>query len=153
MLELLPQGKRCVLVPYPSLRRWASRMSFSSLPNLHQISISTATKKNVPMYNLAIEITPKNSTKAQTIKVSRPFNEWFDAAGRFVAVPFQTMLATSVPAIGQLDTKRVAPPPEAADQKYSAEMLDMLASSTSDAQDASTTGSVSAKKGGKRRKA
>jgi len=120
-----------------------------------QVSISTSTQKNVPMYNVTIVVTPKNSAKGQTIKLSRPFSEWFDAGGRFVAAPFQTILATSVPSIGQLDSKRVvvAPVAEAADQKYSAEMLDVLAAATSDTQTASATGSLGAKKGGKRRKA
>ena len=137
------------------LRRLARKGSrwLEQLAHPAQVSISTTTKKNVPTYNLTIEITPKDSAKAQTINLSRPFSEWFDAAGRFVAPPFQTMLATSVPTIGRLDAKRVAPPSEAANQKYSVEMLDVLAASTSETHEVSTTGSVSTKKGGKRRKA
>ena len=125
----------------------------SCLTDPFQVSISTATQKNVPIYNVTIAITPRRSAKVQTIKLSRPFSDWFDGAGKFVAAPFQTMLATSVPTIGQLDSKRLAPVAEAADQKYSAEMLDVLAASTSEGQDAGATGSVGVKKGGKRRKA
>ncbi len=112
----------------------------------------------MPVYNVAISVRPKKSAKPVEISLSRPFAEWFDLAGHFIVPPFQTMLATSVPAIGQLDPKRVAPAQaagvEAADQKYSAEMLDMLAASTPGmGSTGSSAGSISAKKGGKRRKA
>ena len=127
------------------------------MSNYKQVSIATSTKKNIPTYNVAVTVTPKGSSTTRTINLSRSFTEWFDAAGHFVAPPFQSMLATSIPTIGKLDPKRVAPvaslPQEAADQKYSAEMLDMLAASTTGSDTANATGSLSAKKGGKRRKA
>jgi len=132
-------------------------------PDGEKLSIATATKKYVPVYEVTIQSTPKNSSEPQTVKLSRPFTEWFDGAGRFIAPQFQTMLATSVPAIGKLDPKRVAPAarpaPGASDQKYSAEVLDILAAAATgaeaEAEAAGPTRSVSAKnkKGGKRRKA
>jgi len=74
------------------------------------------------------------------------------------------MLASGVPAIGKLDPKRVASSAPAAasqeslDQKYSPEVLEMLAAaSAADTNNsnstASVTGSLSAKKGKQRRKA
>ncbi|KAI0144650.1 microsomal signal peptidase 25 kDa subunit-domain-containing protein [Xylariaceae sp. FL1272] len=72
-----------------------------------KISISTATTKNIPIYNLTITITPKNS-KPSEIKLSRSFAQWFDAQGRFITLPFQVMLASSVPLIAQADPKRAA---------------------------------------------
>ena len=149
--------KRHAVVEHLRARRCSDLSDLVHWLTPPQVSIATATKKNVPIYNVTISITPKDSAKTDTITLSRPFSEWFDAAGQFVAAPFQTILASSVPVIGRLDPKRLAAPggaeKELADQKYSAEMLDMLAASTSGAHDASTTGSVSAKKGGKRRKA
>lgn len=72
-----------------------------------QISIATTTTKNVPIYNVKITITPKKGD-AQTIRLKRPFTEWFDAQGHFIARPFQTILASTVPAIAKADPKRVA---------------------------------------------
>ena len=76
-----------------------------------QISIATSTKKNIPTYNLKITVTPAADAKKsapQTIELARSFTAWFDVQGRFVPLPFQTMLATSVPAIGRADPKRAA---------------------------------------------
>lgn len=131
-------------------------------PSGEKISISTSTKKNVPIYNVSISIQPKTG-KPSKIELSRPFAEWFDVAGHFIAAPFQTMFASNVSAIGKLDAKRANPAianaatasasVEAPDQKYSAEMLEMLSGGPASGTDmASSTGSVS-KKGGKRRKA
>lgn len=125
-----------------------------------QVTIATHTKKNVPIYNLTITIAPK-SGKPTTINLSRSFTEWFDAAGRFVATPFQTMLASTVPVIGTLDPKRAGAPTTAAAAGSSAgpqyteeELSAMLAAAGASSPDdtAEVTGS-SAKKGGKRRKA
>lgn len=119
------------------------------------MTISTSTKKNIPIYNLDISIQPgpgSASSKTQTITLARSFTEWFDAVGHFVAPPFQTMLASSVPAIGKFDAKRAGGSAQASTNgvDYSAEDLDaMLAATNEDS--AKATGS-SAKKGGKRRK-
>jgi signal peptidase complex subunit 2 len=40
-------------------------------------------------------------------KFERSFTEWFDAAGHFVAKPFQQMFASNVEIIGKSDTKNV----------------------------------------------
>lgn len=115
-----------------------------------QISIATTTKKNVPIYNLVITVTSKSaSSKPQTINIARSFTEWFDAAGHFVASPFQNMLASSVPAIGRSDSKRLQ---KSSDPKqettYSTEMLDAVLAANAGAESSGTP-----KKGGKRRKA
>jgi signal peptidase complex subunit 2 len=125
-----------------------------AFPYLSQISIATSTKKNIPRYNIDIRITPKHSSKPENISISRSFTEWFDQSGRFVAAPFQTMLATSVVSIGQQDPKRVAAPSAMIDHKYSAEELALLAAATAkDEATAKTTSSTPVKQGGKRRKA
>jgi len=78
-------------------------------PDGGRITISTSTTKNVPVYNMTIATTPKGSkTPTSTVEIKRSFTEWFDSAGHFIALPFQTMLATAVPVIGQADPKRVA---------------------------------------------
>ncbi|KFY63696.1 hypothetical protein V497_01933, partial [Pseudogymnoascus sp. VKM F-4516 (FW-969)] len=42
-----------------------------------------------------------------TTTLSRPFADWFDSAGHFVALPFQQMLAGAAPVIGKADPGRV----------------------------------------------
>ncbi|KAI0394716.1 microsomal signal peptidase 25 kDa subunit-domain-containing protein [Xylariaceae sp. FL0594] len=80
-------------------------------PDGSKISISTSVKKNVPTYNVEVNITSKGSngrsdTKSK-IEFVRSFTEWFDVQGHFIAPPFQSMLATAVPLIAQADPKRV----------------------------------------------
>jgi signal peptidase complex subunit 2 len=54
-----------------------------------------------------VNIYPKRSSKAaSTIEIKQPFKKWFDAAGHFVPLPFQQILATNVPAIAKSDAKR-----------------------------------------------
>ena len=113
----------------------------------------------MPIYNLTITIAPKTG-KPTTINLSRSFTEWFDAAGRFVATPFQTMLASTVPVIGSLDPKRAGAAPAAAaggssaTPQYTAEELAaMLAAAGASPDDTAEATGSSAKKGGKRRKA
>lgn len=122
-------------------------------PKGETIMIATHTKKNVPIYNLAITITPKTGV-ATTINLSRSFTEWFDAAGRFVATPFQTMLASTVPVIGNLDPKRASVlAAESAPQYTEEELSAMLAAAKASPNDTAEATGSSAKKGGKRRKA
>ncbi|CAK7270285.1 hypothetical protein SEPCBS57363_004026 [Sporothrix epigloea] len=138
-------------------------------PSKETVSIATSAEKYTPIYNVEITITSPNAkTAPQKVALSRPFSEWFDSAGTFVAAPFQTMFATAVPAIGQADPKHVAlatataqPASTAASETaYSPAILDILAkASAADSSYVSgsdkpviATGSVG-KKGGKRRKA
>lgn len=125
-----------------------------------QISIASSTKKNVPTYNLTITLTPKSSSAPQKFEISRPFAAWFDAEGHFVPVPFQEMLATSVPAIGKLDARRVVKPgavtthEPAGEAEYNPDVLDaVLAASASASATGSAAGTEAAKKASKRRKA
>ncbi|OTB06555.1 hypothetical protein M426DRAFT_318951 [Hypoxylon sp. CI-4A] len=74
-------------------------------PDGTKISIATSTKKNVPIYNVKITVTPKKGAP-QTIELAKSFTEWFDVQGHFIARPFQTVLATSVPLIAKVDPKR-----------------------------------------------
>lgn len=71
-----------------------------------QIEISTAVTKHDPTYNLEITYS-QGSSAPTTIKISRPFSQWFDASGRFVAAPFQEMLASQVPVIGKAVSGKV----------------------------------------------
>ncbi|KIH91263.1 signal peptidase protein complex [Sporothrix brasiliensis 5110] len=141
-------------------------------PSGETITIATSVEKYTPVYNVDITITSKSKAVAQKIAVSRPFSEWFDSAGSFIAAPFQAVLATAVPAIGQADPRRVAsvapateasaapaPAPATSSQAaYSPAVLEMLAAgaaadaSESDSGVATATGTAG-KKSGKRRKA
>ncbi len=59
------------------------------------------------MYNLTITYyTASQPSVPNTLKISRPFMQWFDAAGHFVALPFQQIFAGEVPMIGQADPTR-----------------------------------------------
>jgi hypothetical protein len=118
-----------------------------------QVTISTSTRKNIPEYHLTITIQPRSkSAKPETFKITRSFTEWFDAAGHFVSAPFQTVLATAIPAVGKLDPKRVAAD-EKTDSRYTAEMLDALSAATSSEMASGTDVAVAGgNKGGKRRK-
>ncbi|KAL0936471.1 signal peptidase complex [Colletotrichum truncatum] len=114
-------------------------------PSGEKINIATSTKKNVPIYNMKITITSKNGEK-KTIELAKPFAEWFDSQGHFVATPFQEILATDIPVIGKLDAKRV----KSSSQPYSADFLDALYAEST----ATGSGAEAAAKGSsKRRKA
>lgn len=132
------------------------------------VRISTAApppprRGGLPTYDVTVEVTAlgggAGGAKTETLRISRPFTEWFDAAGHFVAAPFQSMLATAVPVIGQFDPKRVAAAEPPASSAYTPEMLDLLAQANASAVGSAAetaTGAdsaVAAKKGGKRRKA
>ncbi|KAF4341392.1 microsomal signal peptidase subunit [Fusarium beomiforme] len=118
-------------------------------PSGEKISISSSTKKNVPIYNLTISVTDKNS-KSTVHKIAKPFSDWFDQAGQFVAIPFQELLANSVPLIGKRDPKRVTVSKELLDA--SPDILDAVLAANSANAEASAT-EVIEKKGDKRRKA
>lgn len=121
-------------------------------PNGDKITIATSTKKNVPIYNMKLTITPKKGGKESTIELKRSFTEWFDSAGHFISLPFQIMLATSVPVIAKADPKRASVQAPASDfAAMDANMLDALAAD-------STTGTATGAEAGsgkrtKRRKA
>ncbi|CAJ0541689.1 Ff.00g081760.m01.CDS01 [Fusarium sp. VM40] len=118
-------------------------------PSGEKISISSSTKKNVPIYNLAVTVTDKGS-KPSVHKISKPFTGWFDETGQFVAVPFQELLANSVPVIGKRDPKRVTVSSELLGA--SPDVLDaILAANATGAE--TVTADVTENKGGKRRKA
>ncbi|CRK26928.1 hypothetical protein BN1708_000714 [Verticillium longisporum] len=106
---------------------------------------------NVPTYHLKITLTPKSGAPT-TIDLAKPFAQWFDSKGTFVVVPFQEMLATGVPAIGKLDTRRVRSGAEAEKQQdaYDPAVLDAVLAAQSSA---SATGSAAESKSAKRRKA
>ncbi|KAI3544365.1 microsomal signal peptidase 25 kDa subunit [Colletotrichum abscissum] len=113
-------------------------------PSGEKVNIATSTKKNVPTYNMKITLTSKNGEN-KVINLSQPFNQWFDSQGRFVAVPFQEILATNIPAVGKLDPKRIA----STSQGYSTDVLDALYAENT----ATGSGAEAAKGGSKRRKA
>lgn len=110
----------------------------------------SSSTKNVPVYNLTVTLTPKSGSPV-TITISRPFNQWFDAKGHFIAVPFQEMLASSVPAIGKLDARRAKPSTSTApaDGGYTAETPDAI--SSADATGSAAGAEAAAKKPTRRR--
>ncbi|TQW11607.1 hypothetical protein V2A60_001505 [Cordyceps javanica] len=94
-------------------------------PSGDKITISTTTKKNVPVYNLNIIVQPKRAgERSQTYTLARDFAGWFDEVGFFVAAPFQEMLASAVPLIGKQDPKRVKASQETLDAN--SELLDAV---------------------------
>ncbi|KAI3328208.1 microsomal signal peptidase 25 kDa subunit-domain-containing protein [Ustulina deusta] len=125
-------------------------------PDGTKISVSTSTKKNEPTYCVVVDVTPK-SGPARKIEFARSFTEWFDVQGHFVSLPFQIMLATTVPLIAQADPKRAAaavPPPSTAASEFlnvDTETLDALAAADTTGAESNVTGSVGKK--AKRRKA
>ncbi|KAM3505410.1 hypothetical protein MY10362_002960 [Beauveria mimosiformis] len=102
-------------------------------PSGDKITISTTTKKNVPVYNLEITVQPKRAgEKTQKYSLAKKFAGWFDEVGFFVAAPFQEMLASAVPLIGKQDPKRVTASRETLDANP--DLLDaVLAASATEA--------------------
>ncbi|KAK7415411.1 hypothetical protein QQZ08_012352 [Neonectria magnoliae] len=114
------------------------------------ISITTSTKKNVPIYNVTVTVTSKDSKK-RAFKIAKPFSAWFDQTGQFIALPFQEMLATSVPLIGKCDPKRVTVSQELLDANP--DVLDaILAANSATAEGSTTAAEATGKKANKRRK-
>ncbi|KAI1126231.1 microsomal signal peptidase 25 kDa subunit-domain-containing protein [Nemania abortiva] len=126
-------------------------------PDGTKISVSTSTKKNEPTYYVVVDITPKIGGGSRKIEFARSFTEWFDVQGHFVALPFQVMLATTVPVIAKADPKRAAaavPATPAASSDFlnvDAQTLDALAAAETTGAESNATGSVGKKS--KRRKA
>jgi signal peptidase complex subunit 2 len=73
-----------------------------------KIQVATKTEKHVPIYNVTVTVySHEHPTVPNTYSLKKPFTGWFDKAGNFVTEPFQQMLASNVPLIGQADPKRV----------------------------------------------
>ncbi len=72
-----------------------------------RISVSTKTEKHKPVYNVTIKITGKGEKKAKVVSLKKPFTQWFDKAGHFVALPFQQVFASNVELIGNADPTKV----------------------------------------------
>lgn len=73
-----------------------------------RIEISSKTEKYVPIYNLTVTTYFKDHPKVpNTVMVKKPFTQWFDKAGHFVALPFQQMVASNVKIVGQADPGKV----------------------------------------------
>lgn len=91
--------------------RSSTLLSASPTTNQTQIEVSTTVKKHVSIYNLTATYTYASSPKIpNSVSISKPFAEWFDASGKFVALPFQQMLASEVPVIGKADPARALKP-------------------------------------------
>lgn len=129
---------------------------YGTTPSGESITISTKSPKYTPVYQVTVTVTGKAKGSKSVTSIERPFSEWFDSAGNFVALPFQKMFAVNVPVIAAADPKRAAPAVVEEVQalpQYSADVLDMLAAATPGVDsEASATGTSAGKKGGKRRK-
>jgi signal peptidase complex subunit 2 len=67
----------------------------------------TSSRKHSPLYDVTVTYYKAGQPNVpHTIKFSRPFMQWFNEAGHFVALPFQQMFATEVAVIGSLDPTR-----------------------------------------------
>jgi signal peptidase complex subunit 2 len=77
--------------------------------DVYQIYIASSTKKYEPTYYLKVAILSgdKKNRDRTVLEIARPFAEWFDEAGYFVAKPFQELLATNIPLVGRQDPKRI----------------------------------------------
>ncbi|KYK56943.1 Signal peptidase complex subunit 2 [Drechmeria coniospora] len=119
-------------------------------PSGEKITISTKANKNDPTYLVTITVEPKKGG-VQVIELAKPFAAFFDETGRFVAAPFQEILASAIPAIGKQDPKRVK---IVSQDKLDAnpELLEAVLAAS--AADGSASGAEpTEKKAGKRRKA
>ncbi|KAI2616543.1 SPC25-domain-containing protein [Hypoxylon sp. NC1633] len=130
-------------------------------PDGSKISIATSTKKNVPIYNVKITVTPPKGkgkgeaqAKPQTIELARSFTEWFDVQGHFIARPFQTLFVAAVPLIAAADPKRAQAVGATPDyMQADPSVLDAIAASDSTATGATGAEAASSGKKSKRRKA
>ncbi|KKA27623.1 hypothetical protein TD95_001723 [Thielaviopsis punctulata] len=75
-------------------------------PDGSKLTLGTRTTKGSPVYQVnATVVAPDGKTRR--LEFEAPFASWFDEAGRFVALPFQQMLATNIALIGTVDPERV----------------------------------------------
>ncbi|KAK3355696.1 microsomal signal peptidase 25 kDa subunit-domain-containing protein [Neurospora tetraspora] len=121
-------------------------------------------KGEAPLYKLRVDVEDVKTKKVQKIELERRFSEWFDASGRFVAAPFQTVLAQGIPLVGRLDPKRaVAAAPASGGQGmikeqfaetpgYTAEILDAIASGLGESSTTAATGFSANQDAGKKRR-
>ncbi|KAH0594977.1 hypothetical protein MHUMG1_07275 [Metarhizium humberi] len=118
-------------------------------PSGERMTIRTNTKKNDPTYYVTV-ISEQKTGEPKTLEISKSFASWFDETGRFVPKPFQEFLATSVPAIGKQDPKKIM---SASQDVYgaNAEVLDAMLAGTGAT--GSATGANATESKGKRRKA
>ncbi|EPQ67654.1 Bgt-2450 [Blumeria graminis f. sp. tritici] len=86
-----------------------------------EIRIETKVEECVPIYNLRITTKLKScpGEKPKVTNLKKPFNKWFDKAGHFVALPFQQMLASSIPMIDDADKARKNKCVESSDKESS----------------------------------
>ncbi|KAG6010823.1 hypothetical protein E4U21_004211 [Claviceps maximensis] len=119
-------------------------------PSGEKITIRTTTKKNDPTYYLTA-VTEGKTGGPQEVEVSRSFGEWFDETGRFAVKPFQEFLASSVPAIGKQDPKRIK---SVAQDLVGAnpELLDAMLAGTAPGDEAGSTAADTTEKKSRRRK-
>ncbi|KAI3331657.1 microsomal signal peptidase 25 kDa subunit-domain-containing protein [Xylariaceae sp. AK1471] len=122
-------------------------------PDGTKISVATSTKKNVPTYHVVVNITPKKGATSK-IEFVRSFTEWFDVQGHFVALPFQSMLATTVPLIATADPKRATATPSSSTSTASPSFMNIDAQTLDALAAAETTGAESnaTSSGGKKSK-
>jgi signal peptidase complex subunit 2 len=109
----------------------------------------------VPIYNLKITLADKSSNES-TLEISESFTKWFDEQGHFITTPFQELLATGIPLVGQLDPKRMRSKTQDLLSSSPEYLEALLAASPSAAKTPGSTASgaePTPKKGGKRRKA
>ncbi|KAL2070638.1 hypothetical protein VTL71DRAFT_13664 [Oculimacula yallundae] len=76
--------------------------------NGDKIQIASKTQKHVPVYDLTITVWEKaGSREGKVVRVKKPFTQWFDKKGHFVALPFQQMIASATEVVGRLDPAKV----------------------------------------------
>ena len=86
--------------PSRSFNIW--RAGANAEAHVVQIKISSRVEKHSPIYRLSVSTRARGAPWTAR-EISAPFTSWFDDDGRFVALPFQQFLASSVPVIGMAD--------------------------------------------------
>lgn len=97
----------------------------------------------------------RSGTPKEEKTLRKPFREWFDEKGTFVARPFQEILATNIGVVGAVDTKRVVkkekkPEEEGKPEQSMDEKWEALLKESSEG-GVETSGADTKAKGGKKR--
>ncbi|KAI9846494.1 MAG: hypothetical protein M1837_003914 [Sclerophora amabilis] len=77
------------------------------------LTLRTRIDKHDPTYHVTFSIaSPTSSTSEISTTISTPFSTFFDSEGHFVAPPFQSWLARSIPLVGTADPARAIAAPQ-----------------------------------------
>lgn len=113
-----------------------------------RLYIASLSKKADTTYYLKVAVVDAATGSQKAFALGKPFAEFFDASGYFVAAPFQSWLASNIGLVARADPKRVKSDTE----KMLETTPELLVALEEEEQQAQATGAEAAE-GGKRRKA